>query len=177
VDDRRWRRRRCADTRHRTRSDGAVSLSSVDPSSPYAAIYFRVSPETDPAAATSALIHAADRRLPPVSVWSAEKVVSEASDGPRFTTLLLGEFTIVTLVLAAIGLYGTLAYTVSQRTREIGVRVALGATQWSVGRAVIGRGLLLAIAGAMIGLGGALWATRLLRGLLYGVAPLDLCPS
>lgn len=145
-----------------------------DPSSPYAAIYFRVLPETDPAAATSALIHAADPRLPPVSVWSAETVVREASDGPRFTTLLLGEFTIVALVLAAIGLYGTLAYTVSQRTREIGVRVALGATQWSVGRAVIGRGLLLAISGATIGLGGAFWATRLLRGLLYGVAPLDL---
>jgi ABC-type antimicrobial peptide transport system permease subunit len=77
------------------------------------------------------------------------------------------------LGLAALGVYGLLSYTVARRTRELGIRMALGATPSSVRRLVVGNGLRLAGLGLVFGLGGAWGATRLLRGLLYGIGPAD----
>jgi putative ABC transport system permease protein len=92
----------------------------------------------------------------------------------RLTLLLLGCFAILALLLASVGLYGVLSYTVGQRTREIGVRMALGATAGSVVSLILGQGLRLAGLGLALGLVGALWLTRLLQSFLYEVSPFDL---
>jgi hypothetical protein len=91
----------------------------------------------------------------------------------RFTLPLLGTFAIVALVLAALGVYGVVAYAVAERTREIGIRMALGAPRWSVVRMMVTQGLWSVGAGLVAGLFGAWAATRLIAGLLYGVQPHD----
>jgi ABC-type antimicrobial peptide transport system permease subunit len=91
----------------------------------------------------------------------------------RFAMALLGAFSVVALILSAVGLYGVIAYSVSQRTREIGVRVALGANSASIGRLVVGDGFRLAAAGVVVGVIASIAATRALVSMLYGVGPLD----
>jgi putative ABC transport system permease protein len=102
-----------------------------------------------------------------------EDVVEASIDNTRFTMLVLSGFAVASLALAGVGLYGTLAYLTSQRTQEFGVRLALGAPAASILRLVIREGCLLAGLGAALGLAGAIAGTRMLRGLLYGVTPLD----
>jgi putative ABC transport system permease protein len=92
---------------------------------------------------------------------------------PRFVTLLMATFAAIALLLAAVGVYGVIAYGVARRTREIGIQMALGATQGSVVRRIVWQGLLLAVAGVLLGAAGALAITPVLRGLLAGVAPGD----
>jgi putative ABC transport system permease protein len=104
---------------------------------------------------------------------SATDVLARAVAGPRFVMTLLTVFTAAALLLAAVGLYGTMAYTVAQRTREIGIRVALGASAPRIARSVVGRGVLLAGLGAAVGLFAAAWGTRLLVHQLYGIERLD----
>jgi predicted permease len=99
--------------------------------------------------------------------------VADAMAYARFSALLLAAFAAVALALAALGTYGVISFGVSQRTREIGIRVALGATKGSVLRLVVGQGVWLTVVGGALGLAGALVATRVLRSLLYGVAPSD----
>ena len=114
-----------------------------------------------------------DPRLPLYDVKTMNQVVHTAMARPRFITFLLGGFAAVALLLAAVGIYGVIAYTVGQSTREIGIRMALGARPAHVWRLVIGQGLMLTILGVGIGLTGAFALTRLISTLLFGVTPTD----
>ena len=100
--------------------------------------------------------------------------IADATAQPRFRTILLASIAIVALCLAIIGLYGVVAYTMSQRTSEFGVRIAIGAQQRDVVRLVLAEGSRLAAAGIIVGLVGACWASRLLSSFLYGVTVYDL---
>jgi len=111
--------------------------------------------------------------LPAPEVTTMNRVVTEALGGPRFAARLFSAFAIVALLLAALGLYGLLAWSVSRRTREIGVRVALGARRSHVARLVLGEGVTLTAAGLAVGLLAALLSARALSALLYGVKPID----
>jgi putative ABC transport system permease protein len=107
------------------------------------------------------------------NVKTLEEVLSESIAPRRFNLLLLGTFAIVATVLAALGVYGVVAYAVSARTREIGIRMALGAQRWIVVRTIVGQGMWSVVAGLIVGLFGAWTATRLIAGLLYGIQPHD----
>jgi putative ABC transport system permease protein len=114
-----------------------------------------------------------DASLPVSNLQSLEQIVSLSLAQDRFNTTLLGLFAGIGLLLAVIGIYGVMAYSVAQRTREIGIRIALGAGSRSVLKLVLSRGLILALMGVTIGLAGAFALTRLLSSLLYGVTPTD----
>jgi putative ABC transport system permease protein len=101
------------------------------------------------------------------------EVVSASAGEPRFTTLVMSFFAGVAFFLAALGLYGILAYGVEQRIREIGVRIALGADSREIYRLIIGTGMGLALVGVMIGVPAALMVTRLMGGLLSGITSTD----
>jgi putative ABC transport system permease protein len=130
-------------------------------------------PGANAIASVRQLIPEMDHHLPPPSVTNVEDAMRESIAGPRFTMLLLATFTLLALVLAAVGLYGVLAYAVAQRTREIGIRIALGATRRAIARAIITEGALLAAGGIAIGLAGALWSTKFIDRMLYGVPRSD----
>lgn len=133
------------------------------------ALIVRATPGTSAIATVRSLVPSIDRHLPPPSVTNVEDALLESISGPRFTMLLLAAFTVLALVLAAVGLYGVLAYGVAQRTREIGIRIALGATRKAIARAIVGQGAVLAVCGITIGLAGAFWATKFIDKMLYGV--------
>ncbi len=114
---------------------------------------------------------AVDPSLPVAHVASMENIVADSTARYRFTAVLLGVAAIAGLLLAAVGLYGVVSYIVSRRTREIGIRIAIGAQPVDVSREVIRRSLLLVAGGLAIGLVLALASTRLMKGLLYGVEP------
>jgi len=100
--------------------------------------------------------------------------VRDATVAPRrLNALFIASFGGLAMVIAMVGIAGVLAFSVSSRTAEIGIRMSLGADEWRVHRMVLGEGGTLLIAGLVVGLTGALLATRLLRGLLFGVAPHD----
>jgi putative ABC transport system permease protein len=114
-----------------------------------------------------------DATVPAADVRTMDDVVAAALSGPRFTGALLGVFALLALVLAAVGLYGVLAYTVSRRTREFGVRIAMGAGRAQVLRLVIGSGVALTTAGIGVGVVLAAMLTGFMSNLLHDVAPLD----
>jgi putative ABC transport system permease protein len=110
---------------------------------------------------------------PVYELATMDRVVMEANAQPRFYLYLLGGFAAVALVLAAVGIYGVMSYSVSRRTREIGVRVALGAGRSDILRLVVGQGFVVTAIGAAAGLISVVPLTRLMAGLLYGVKPAD----
>ena len=108
-----------------------------------------------------------------LSIATMDQLVDRTITQRRFNLMLLGSFAALALILAAVGLYGLISYTTAQRTHEIGIRMALGARTGDVLRLVIGQGIKLALIGVMIGMGGALAVTRLMRSLLFGVSAID----
>jgi putative ABC transport system permease protein len=118
-------------------------------------------------------VRALDEALPAPRVKSMEAVIAHALGQPRFILLLLNVFAAVALLLAAVGIYGVMAYSVTRRTREIGIRIALGAGASRVAALVVGQGLLLTVFGVVIGLVVAFATTRLMGALLYGVTATD----
>jgi putative ABC transport system permease protein len=106
-------------------------------------------------------------------IGTLEEAMALSVSQPRFDTMLLALFAGIALLLAAVGIYGLIAYSVAQRTQEIGVRMALGAERADVVGMVVRQGALLAAAGIAIGLGGALALTRLLKTMLFGIDATD----
>jgi putative ABC transport system permease protein len=125
------------------------------------------------AAAMRAQVLALDRDLPVSDLQTMEQVIVDSVAPQRFNTILLGSFAAVALILASVGIYGVMSYLVTQRTPEIGVRLALGAQQKDVFRLVVRQGMGLVLIGLVMGLVGALGATRLLSNLLYGIGATD----
>jgi putative ABC transport system permease protein len=106
-------------------------------------------------------------------VWTMREAMAADVSQPRFNTMLLGIFAAIAVVLAAIGIYGVIAWSVARRTHEIGVRMALGAAQADVWRMVIRQAAVLALTGIALGVGGALALTRVLATLLFGTSATD----
>jgi putative ABC transport system permease protein len=125
------------------------------------------------AAAVRSEIRAMDGSAPVYDVTTMRQKVSSSLAQRRFTLALLSVFAAIALLMAAIGIYGVISYAVVQRTHEIGIRVALGAQTVDVMKLIVGQGMILAAAGVLIGLVGALGLTRLMEGLLFGVSATD----
>jgi predicted permease len=124
-------------------------------------------------ASARAAVASIDDGLPLANVHPMSEVISASVGAPRFTTLVMSFFAGVAFFLAALGLYGILAYNVEQRIREIGVRIALGADNREIFRLIIGSGMGLAVVGVLIGVPAALALTRLMGGLLSGITSTD----
>jgi len=118
-------------------------------------------------------IAAVDPDQPVTRVMSAEELLESASAQPRFTMFLLGIFSATAFILAVIGIYGVIAYSVAQRTSELGIRIALGAARGDIFRLVIGGGLSLTLTGIAIGLAGSFALTRVMASLLYQTSATD----
>jgi len=137
---------------------------------------FVVRTESDPVALAGTIrgaVREVDPSLPVYGLRPMSEVVARSMVQPRFLSLLLATFAGIALFLAAIGIYGVMAYAVAQRTQEIGVRMALGAQRLHVLRLVFGQGFVLLAVGTAIGLGGAFALTRLMHSLLFEITPTD----
>jgi putative ABC transport system permease protein len=144
--------------------------------SPAASMALVVRTTGDPlrlAPATRAAVRELDKELPVSGVVALSENVSTSTRSRRFSVALLGSFALLALVLAAVGIYGVISYSVTRRTHEIGIRMALGAERGCIERMVVGRALMLGGAGVAIGVAGGLALTRLLRSMLYGVSATD----
>ena len=115
-----------------------------------------------------------DPDLALADVRTFEDVVEESFVGDRFVTMLYGTFATVALVLAAVGIYGVMAFSVAQRTHEIGLRMALGANRGEVVGLVLKEGIFLAVVGSAIGLIGACFVGRAMQSVLFGVGTVDV---
>jgi putative ABC transport system permease protein len=130
----------------------------------------------DPLALVSAVrneLHQMDAELPMAAIATMDQLVSDSLSRSRFTMLLLGIFAAIALVLASVGIYGVIAYSVTQRTQEFGIRLALGANRRDVLRLVLGQGTRLTLLGIGLGIVAALIVTRLMTTLLYGISATD----
>ena len=138
---------------------------------------FTIRTETDPttlAAAVEKEIATLDPNLPVANVRSMDQIVSTSLEQRRLTMALFGGFAVIAMFLAAIGVYGVVSYSVSQRTHELGIRLALGARSSHVLRLILQQGIALALIGVAAGVGAALMLTRLMRSLLFQVGTTDL---
>jgi putative ABC transport system permease protein len=132
---------------------------------------------TEPLALTAAVqreIHAIDPDQPIADLRTMQQVISNSIARPRFNMMLLGIFAGVALVLASVGIYGVMNYSATQRTQEIGIRMALGAKRGDILRLVVGHGMKLTAAGIVIGVVASLALTRVMMNLLFGVTATDL---
>jgi putative ABC transport system permease protein len=143
---------------------------------PFSFMTLVVRTNSDPAGLNEAIrreVFNLDREHPVVSIDMLDHLVSESTAWLRSLMLLLGIFAAVAVALAAVGLYGVISYAVTQRTQEIGIRMALGAQTRDVLKLIIGQGLVLTLAGIALGSLMALGLTRLLSGLIFGVGARD----
>src|SRR5262249_40679575 len=141
-----------------------------------AAMSFIVKTDSNPRARVAdlrAAIQSVDKDVPVYAVKTMDDVVSEKISDPRFYTSLLGALGAIALILAAAGVYGIISYSVSQRTHEIGIRMALGARGGEVVAMFVRRGVILSLAGTVAGLAGAYGLTRFITAFLYGTTPTD----
>ena len=189
-----WNRQRSADPKDTVTAGGTIvgvvgdikarSLTQPAPAILYAPLAQFPFPELSILARSNGAPEATIRAVravlsdiaPGVALYNAQPMTDVVSDSvaqARFYTMLLTAFAIVALVLAALGIYGVISYSVGQRTREIGIRIALGATRPRVVRLVVSQGLGLTIAGIVVGLFGARQLTRVLGSLLFNVPPAD----
>ena len=147
------------------------------PREPYPFMNFVIRAAIDPAtlsAAAAREIHALDPDQPVADVRTLDQVVAKSIARPRFNALLLAIFAGVALVLASVGIYGVMNYSATQRTQEIGIRMALGAKPGDILRLVVGHGMKLTAAGIVIGVIASLALTRVMSNLLFGVTATDL---
>lgn len=151
----------------------------TDPQVPhmsYITLVVRSEGNNNPAQLASAVegaIRSFDKNLPVSQVLTMDEAVAHATAQPRFEMLLLGLFGIVALVLAGVGIYGVMNYSVSRRTREIGIRMSLGASRGDVLRMIILQGIAQALAGTGLGIAGAMLLSKLMAQLVFGVKPTD----
>ncbi len=142
----------------------------------YSSMTFVVRAEKNPMALAEAVrgvIRGIDSTQPVAAVRTMDEIMADTFSRQRFSMLLLTGFSLTSLVLAAIGIYGVLAYSVSERTREIGVRVALGAEPSRIVSLVIAAGARMVVGGAIIGIAGALALSGFLKSMLFGIGPRD----
>ncbi len=131
---------------------------------------------SDPYALVPALrtaVLAIDPNQPITSIKTMENIIADSIAQPRLSMMLMGLFGMLALVLATVGIYGLLSYAVTQRTQEMGIRMALGARMTDVLRLILKQGMTLVVLGEVLGLFGAFALTRLLKALLFGVTPTD----
>jgi putative ABC transport system permease protein len=119
------------------------------------------------------VVWSVDVDQPVYLVRSMRQVIEDRTAGPRAMTEVMGVLSIFALLLAAVGIYGVVGYSVGERTHEIGIRIALGAGRGSILRMVVGQGMVVVVIGAAAGLAGALAVTRVIASLLFGIAPSD----
>ncbi len=136
-------------------------------------IVVRARPGANPAADLRRAAMTVDPRSAPPSVQGVATALEDSIASQRFTMTLIAAFAILAVVLSAIGLYGVISYVVTQRTREIGIRMALGALPAEVARTVVARGLALSVVGLSLGLIAAVWGTKLIKSALFGVTGTD----
>ncbi len=165
------------DTRHEALSEEPYSqMYAVHTQAPRRSLGLVVRTSGDPMSLVSAIrsrIADMDRDLPLSNMRTMDQILSESIQRPRFNMLLITIFAVVAMVLASVGIYGVISYSVSQRTHEIGVRIALGAQPRDIFKMVVGQGLKLAITGVGAGLVAAFALTRVMVSLLYGVQATD----
>ncbi len=146
------------------------------PQMPWAALNLTIRTTQDPHGLISAVraqISAIDKDQPVTNIKTLEEVLESAGSEPRFTMFLLAIFSATALILAIVGIYGVIAYSVAQRTQEMGIRMALGAAKADILRLVIGQGLLLTLSGVAIGLIVSVALTRALASMLYRISATD----
>lgn len=146
------------------------------PQLPWSLLCLTVKTAGDPRGSVASIrraIAAVDREQPLTRVMTADELLATANAEPRFTMFLIGVFSVAAFVIAAVGIYGVIAFSVAQRTQELGIRIAIGAARTDLFRLVIAHGLRLTAAGLLIGLVGSLAATRLIAALLYQTSTTD----
>lgn len=147
------------------------------PQLPWTNMNLLVRTEVEPGSLTSAVrsqVYAVDSTQPVTNIQTVDDLINSSHTQPRFTMLLLAAFAATALVLALLGIYGALAYSVTERRHELGIRLALGARRSDIVLLIVRKGFILATSGIAIGLAAALFLTRLMSSLVYRVGPRDL---
>jgi putative ABC transport system permease protein len=140
------------------------------------ATYFAIRTDSDPMSVVTAVrsrMLGLDKDVPVLNVSTIDQLVTAALRGPRFNGALIGAFAGIALLLASFGLYALISYSVTQRTHEIGVRIAIGADQRDIFKLIVGQGMLLTLIGVAIGLAASFALTRAMSSLLFGVSTTD----
>jgi putative ABC transport system permease protein len=166
-----------ADVKHRTlQAPPQPEIYFPQSQMPMSAMTLVVRTAGDPRAlqpAVRSVVQSLDRNAPVYSVRTVEELLDRSVATPRFNTLLLALFAAVALILTTVGLYGVISCSVAESTPQIGLRVALGAQRRDVLKLILGQGVMLTMAGVVIGLGAAYGLTRLMSSLLFGVNATD----